>query len=208
MIWRSPFSLACRDPVARLWCSDSFISSPDAGGLLSTRGLRRERPCDPPDTSTRQHGVPWSLPHRENPREATLAVPADEPHAAADALHDVRHTIITLLLRLKVPMDPVYRAALEQSAHRRHLRIPGRERSPTVPNRALPFCSTGIPERRPITRCRSSRAPGMNEGRRPGSLRARRLQHMRDHLNAYRIPCSAVAAAAHWKNGRRSLGPA
>jgi len=120
----------------------------------------------------------------------------------------VRHTIITLLLRLKVPMDPVYRAALEQSAHRRHLRIPGRERSPTVPNRALPFCSTGIPERRPITWCRSSRAPGMNEGRRPGSLRARRLQHMRDHLNAYRIPCSAVAAAAHWKNGRRSLGPA
>jgi hypothetical protein len=33
------------------------------------------------------------------------------------------------------------------------------------------------------------------------------LAHERDHLNAYRIPCSAVAAPAHWRNGRRSLSP-
>jgi len=25
------------------------------------------------------------------------------------------------------------------------------------------------------------------------------LEHARDHLNAYRIPCSAVALAAKWK---------
>src|SRR5438105_6729962 len=30
------------------------------------------------------------------------------------------------------------------------------------------------------------------------------LQHVRDHLNAYRIPSSVVLAAAHWKNGRSS----
>ena len=32
------------------------------------------------------------------------------------------------------------------------------------------------------------------------------LQHVRDHLNAYRIPCSAVAVAANWKDGTRRKG--
>src|SRR5438552_3110702 len=33
------------------------------------------------------------------------------------------------------------------------------------------------------------------------------LAHVRDHLNAYRIPCSAIAAAARWKaeSGERAL---
>ena len=77
---------------------------------------------------------------------------------------------------------------------------PHHQRSPSIHSRFVPqvFARWCPPSRR----CSNRRAPGMDKRRCPRRVRARSPPARQDHLNVYRIPCSAVVAAAKGKPRR------
>ena len=77
------------------------------------------------------------------------------------------------------------------------LERPHHQRSPSIHSRFVPqvFARWCPPSRR----CSNRRAPGMDKRRCPRRGRARSPPVRQDHLNVYRIPCSAVVAATKGK---------
>ena len=74
------------------------------------------------------------------------------------------------------PTSSAHRSAGSPNWRTEHVDIRLRS-SPTIPNRAQPFCSAGVPRRRAPARCRTGRgASGLDEGRGPRGPRARRTR--------------------------------